>query len=274
MFEETTLKTEKPPVPRRWVNSITWTTLIGLGFVVYELTSQPGLGVAILCIKFGINDFSTALWLRRIDANVKRGRTCFWLYAATGLWKIAITGTILMFTVATVNGALNRAPAAKGAGQPPDAFIGAMLSAFFGFQLSMMASITAFFTAWMRGIKLWYSSAMHFARRRKIWPSYHPQPGSNRVGRLVLTAFIGLATLAIISLSAMVLAQPNRGLSLIWSSSLMGMMFGGAVGILSLWDLIRRNMLAACPFDCWGEEEWSAKYLPAISDPLDTYHTQ
>jgi hypothetical protein len=48
----------------RWHTPLTWSALAALGLLVYELTAQPALGVSVLCLKFGWNDWRTALWLR------------------------------------------------------------------------------------------------------------------------------------------------------------------------------------------------------------------
>ena len=71
-----------------------WALLLIVAWLVFELTAQPALAVAAVCVKFGWEDFRTARWLRRSDPDRLRGRACFWLYVASGLWKTAITGTV------------------------------------------------------------------------------------------------------------------------------------------------------------------------------------
>jgi hypothetical protein len=75
--------------PPRWRRPFTWVTLVAIGWVLYELTARPALGSVAVCIKFGWEDFRTALWLRRRDPYLLRGRACFWLHLASGLFRIA-----------------------------------------------------------------------------------------------------------------------------------------------------------------------------------------
>lgn len=76
-----------------------WPVLIAAGILVYELTAQPGLGAAVACAKFGWDDFLTAFWLRKRDPDRARSWTCFWLYFASGLWKVATAGIVAMFSI-------------------------------------------------------------------------------------------------------------------------------------------------------------------------------
>ena len=81
----------------RWANVLSVPLLLVIGWVLYELTAQPALGVAAVCIKFGWDDFRTAWWLRRRDPDWRRARACFWLYLASGLWKLAISASLMIF---------------------------------------------------------------------------------------------------------------------------------------------------------------------------------
>ena len=99
-FQEVNLEENSP---KRSHSRFIWLILIGLGFLVYELTAQPALGVSLASIKFGWNDLLSARWFRRTDPDRRRGRTYFWLYLASSFWKIAITATILMFATVFVH---------------------------------------------------------------------------------------------------------------------------------------------------------------------------
>src|SRR5947209_18895965 len=82
-LEHPTADEERPG--RGWHGPFTWTGLLAVGWVLYELTAQPAVGAVAVCLKFGWEDFRTALWLRRRDPDRRRGRACFWLYAGNGL---------------------------------------------------------------------------------------------------------------------------------------------------------------------------------------------
>src|SRR5947209_1697135 len=96
--------------------------MLAAGILVFELTKSPGLGAAIACTKFGWEDFLTARWLRRTDPDRRRGRTCFWLYVASGLWKCALTGIAVMFAVTFLAAAMQAPqPRPRGPGWVPPA---------------------------------------------------------------------------------------------------------------------------------------------------------
>src|SRR5205807_7892047 len=103
----TTMKTqnheddERRPA-RRWHGAFTWTGLLVVGWMLYELTAQPALGAVAVCLKFGWEDFRTARWLRRRDPERRRGRACFWLYAGNGLLKTAGVAFVMTFAMVTV----------------------------------------------------------------------------------------------------------------------------------------------------------------------------
>jgi hypothetical protein len=251
---------------RRWRNPFTWTTLIALGWVAYELTAQPGLGAFIVCAKFGWNDFRTAFWLRRIDPNRARGRTCFWLYLASGLWKVAVTGSALMFVLGFCM-AQQRGPRA---GQPPQPFTvaleaalaGAGLSALIGFVLSTLATSRALWGAYWNGLRLWLSSGLHRARRAKVWPSIYPDCGSqNRIVILVYSTLIlgwlvcfPLAFFLLDKMVGVVNGMGAGGASLVC----MVLLIGGACGALLVRDGVLARMAAVSPGDCWGAVDWES----------------
>src|SRR5258708_4158177 len=90
--------------PRRWPSWLSWSLLLTVAVIVYELTAQTMLSVVVACSKFGWNDFLTARWLRRVDPDAARGRTLAWLHIAFGLWKItgaAFLGAIIIVAATT-----------------------------------------------------------------------------------------------------------------------------------------------------------------------------
>src|SRR5262245_50371075 len=88
---------------RTSTHSPKWLTMAGLlsvAWLVYEATAQPALAAVVFCLKFGWDDWRIAVWLWRSDPNRGRSHACFWAYVAAGLWRVAITGTVLMFAIA------------------------------------------------------------------------------------------------------------------------------------------------------------------------------
>ena len=79
-----------------------WLALVLIGCVIYELTQSPALGSVLVCLKFGWDDFLTARWLWRRDADRWRRASLFWLYLAWGLWKTAIVAFLMSLAFALV----------------------------------------------------------------------------------------------------------------------------------------------------------------------------
>ena len=74
-----------------------WWLILAIAFAVTELTAHPAIGVSVLCLKFGWNDFRTGLWLRHRDPFPHRGAVSFWFYLASGLWRVCLWSFALMF---------------------------------------------------------------------------------------------------------------------------------------------------------------------------------
>jgi hypothetical protein len=266
----------EPRPGRRWQNPLTWSALAALGVLVYELTAQPGLGAAVLCLKFGLNDARTAWWLSRIDGNRRRGGVCFWLYLASALWKVAITGTALTFAFPLIESMFNpRAPGAPPPNGPrlPPALVAAMVTTFFGFFFSVLITIVALWGAWRHGIRIWLNSEIHGARRSNVWPSLYPWYGSsNKAGRLVLTALVSayaVSAIAGIGLLANLKLDPRLS-GVVITVFVVLLMIAGPVTILAVREFVIRRMLAVSPVQCWNRENWKRTDWLGVDD-LATY---
>lgn len=218
---------DEPPA-RRWAEHVSWGAMLALGWLIYELTAQPAIGIVVACGKFGWNDLLTAHWLLRHDPDRGRGRTCFWFYVASGLWRITvaafiITGIILI--VAVVMGQ-------RGQKMPRGLFFTAMTSAA-GIMLLAVIPLIGVLCARLYGVKVWIDSSIHDYRRGNIWP---PQPtGINSAMGLLFPALMVPITLtAIVTFKLGFLP-------------LLASVFGE--GIL-LWYLFR-GVSARTPYECW-----------------------
>ena len=102
---------------------------------------------------------------------------------------------------------------------------GVCLSLFFAFVLSAIATWIALVSSWWNDVPLWLNGSVRIARRHAEWP---PLYGSrNRIGVLIATNLIFVFPLFLPLLPAL----------LIW-----------------LYSMHRRQLFAAHPADCWGEE--------------------
>ena len=216
---------EDPPSDR-WTERISWGATLPLGWLIYELTAQPSFALVVACAKFGWNDFLTAHWLLRTDPVQGRGRTCFWFYVASGLWKITvaafvITGSILMLMVA-----LN--------GKPPRGLFDAGLTAAIGITLLSVIPLVGVMHARVFKVKVWVDSSIHAYRKYDIWP---PQAtGLNSTMGLLFPAL-----LVPIVVTALITFQLG-----IWS--LLACVFCEGI---SIWMMFR-GVTADRPAECWG----------------------
>src|SRR5579883_2341719 len=98
---------------RSWFSRLhlSWPMLFVAGWLLYELTTKPTLGAVAVCLKFGWEDFRTAIWLRRNDPRRLRGRACFWLYLASGLAKTAGVAGLMSIAFVAIS---PKGPAAQG----------------------------------------------------------------------------------------------------------------------------------------------------------------
>jgi hypothetical protein len=117
---------ETTQVPGRFNFLFSWTGLLLIGWIVYELTSQASLGVTMLCCKLGWEELRTAVWLRRRDSVPARGKIEFWIFVASGLFKSTLSGLILSIVIAMFTFPQNN-NAQPGAFKPPDEFMEATL---------------------------------------------------------------------------------------------------------------------------------------------------
>src|SRR2546421_118232 len=133
---------------RRWHGAFTWTGLLVVGWVLYELTAQPALGAVAVCLKFGWEDFRTARWLRRRDPDRGRGRACFWLYVGNGLWKTALVALVILFAmVVAVRVAARRRGQAPKQDWMDDVGVGTVLTMTAALTLSAVATVWALWLA-------------------------------------------------------------------------------------------------------------------------------
>jgi hypothetical protein len=244
---------EPGPSPNRWRGVVALSVLLLVGWVLYELTAQPALGVAAVCIKFGWEDFRTAWWLRARDRLPGRGRACFWLYIASGLWKIAITASLMIFgyVFLKIAGAL----AAKRAAPH---VVGSMLTAFGGIAMAAITASAAVVLALVGNHRLWLHHGVHRARRYDVWPPPHwPEHSSNLAGMLLGTTWFAVGVPVIlfgvllgVAVTLGPIRQPGAGLVVVLGFP--GLCLAWA---LALYRTVRgrwgRRVFAATPADCW-----------------------
>lgn len=220
---------------RRCCNSLSGPLLIGIGLIAYELTAQPVLGALIAFSKSGWDDLLTACWLRRRDPDRRRAAACFWLYLASGAWKVAITA-YLATGVLVWSGMCDFLPAA-------------FLEAVIGIALCTLATVWGALLAWRNDTPVWVSSNVRRARRKQLWP---PPPflvtGKSQGERLLLIVLTVSGVIGCTILTMLLGGDPMLGCFIFTA----GVIVGWTVVIHTKESTIRR-IIAGEPADCWPE---------------------
>jgi hypothetical protein len=227
--------------------------LVVLGILIYEVTSQPGIGVAVLCLKFGWEDFRTGFWLRRADPERRRGSACFWLFMSLGMLKTAITGSILMFVFVF-------AFVPRGANPPPEQFVAAAVTAMSGFLLCTIATGVALFKAWRGRIRLWVSGCVHQARRENAWPALFARNGeANQARAVVLTALITIA-IPLLLILIFLLMPVGQGHPTFFTVAFVFVLIFVAFFVLAFREYVLRGF-ARHPAECWDLPGWRHSFV-------------
>lgn len=253
--------TDKAP-RRRWSGALTWGGLVTAGVVLYELTHQPALGTAAMCLKFGWEDFGTARWLRRHDPWRARGWACWWMFVAWGLWKSAAVAVGVNMTVIPGMAVLERL---NGGRLPPDrlwaAVSGAEFTSIAGFALSAFATLVAITVALRNRAKLWLHASVGAARWKGLWPPYgRVRPSYNRLKILLPTAFF----VFFVFMGAIAIQRVFElsGIAQEWGA---GAWFCMLVGAGLLWSPVCQRVTANCPTESWLPDEVAA----GMDDPAN-----
>lgn len=246
-----------------------WWLILSVAVVVTELTAHPSIGVTVLCLKFGWNDFRTALWLRRRDPYRRRGAICSWFYLSSGLWRVCVWSFGMMFLI-VMFAVVPRAPqavprgAANNPAQPPAEFLTCIIVWLLS---SAMATFFTLVSVWLarRGdLKVWVSGSISDSRRLDLWP---PRPRNLRRPEsnllrwwLILTAiavFVPAVIVAAVFFGAVVGPNPGRpGNRAAWAAlALMAVLLMGAVFIVIVGSRRYERLGAATPCHCWPDHE-------------------
>lgn len=218
------LETESPA--RRWTEQISWGAMLPLGWLIYELTARPSFAIVVACAKFGWNDFLTAHWLLRTDPDRGRGRTCFWFYIASGLWKVTVAAFFITGTILIVWVSLN--------GKPPRGLLDAGLTAVIGISLLAVIPLIGVLNARVYRVKVWVDASIHPSRRQDLWPP-HATGFNSTMGLLFPALLVPIVVTALVTF--------HLG---VWA--LVTCCLGEGIYI---W-LLFRGVAARRPDDCWG----------------------
>jgi len=251
-----------------------WWLILTVAVVVTELTAHPAVGVSVLCLKFGWNDFRTSIWLRRRDLIPRRRDVCSLFYFASGMWRVCLWSFGLMFV------AIMFVVAVEGRGVPPPkgpdpgrvmqpevlACMGMWMMSFVAATLITILSVVL---AWYRNVKVWISGSISDSRRRDEWPPRSRSrlsPESNLLkwwligsgaGLFVALFLFGMILLfsGLEAMNRQVRNGNNQGAAAVFG----GLVGGGlpiisAVLILAIGGRIFERIGAQSATECWPDE--------------------
>ncbi len=241
-----------------------WLLIATAAFAVAELTAHPSIGVIVLCLKFGWNDFLSALWLRRRDPDRLRGSTCSWFYLSSGLWRICLWSFLLLFlTIGFMvfaeiqqGGQVPANQRADREAETATCLIVWLLSSSSATFLTIL-SITL---AWRRKIKVWVTGSLTNSRRTGFWP---PQPKHERrnllrywlvaTGIPLILFCVGIGLVVVLSIAGQ--AQGNNGPAAVFMGVLLGLgvPLVGAGIVLVVGTRVFARVGASAPVECWPE---------------------
>lgn len=236
--------------PKGW--PIDWLTFLAIGWVLYELTAQPAAGVAAVCVKFGWEDFRTALWLRRTDPRYRRGKAFFWLYLAAGLGKTALVALAMIIPYSVIIDLRGRGPNPV---QNLEVVLMATSATMIGsFALSGLSVTFACWDAYWGGFPLWLSRGVHRARRKNVWPpSLCVNEESNHLGALLLTVLLLLIVPAYFFCLLLILLVVQ--INFLFVPLVLLSIIGVICGSLTFGALVNRKLKASSPSACWDPHE-------------------
>jgi uncharacterized integral membrane protein len=207
-----------------------WGLLVAgaIGFLLFGLTADPSLVVAVFWAKAGWDELRTARYLQRSDPNPVRGRVCARFYVASRFWKITMVAFCVFLFLGIIEQHLRVEPITDE--DPPPSFVmTGLIVLTAGVGLSVMISNIAVASAVTNGARVWVGSGRNRARAV--------------LGRAVVSDALILMAVSYELFEPLVPAKTRTPLFVCLLLSL-------PVGILILLDMLKRGVVAQSPEEC------------------------
>ena len=152
---------EQSTTERHW--HIPWWLLLAAAVFVTELTAHPAIGVAVFCLKFGLNDWRTAAWLCRVDPQPRRSHSIWWFLVGSGFLKIFLMSSIAFPVLAGWWKAIAKQNVLAEVQV-------AMTIGLCGMLVSFVVNHIGLFLASRRRVRVWLNRQLHQYRDANVWP--------------------------------------------------------------------------------------------------------
>jgi hypothetical protein len=225
---------------RRYLFS--WAWLVATAWLLFELTSNPFLGLGLLCLRFGRNDFRRARRAGR-DPHRHRGSAVTYFLLASSLFRIAVAGILLspvVFSLESIFGIQLG---------PENAVVGLCLFVL-GIVLGLFFSLKGLETAAKHRLRLWIDGRLFRPNDRA--------PGFGRGNRMIVILLATGISFSACMAFVMYIAF-GRGQNLFDPSSLIFWSSAFLIVWPSLLLVCCQRIIARRPEECWEMDppwEW------------------
>jgi hypothetical protein len=224
---------------RHW--HIPWWLLLAVAIVVAELTAHPAIGVAVFCLKFGLNDWRTAAWLVRVDPQPRRSHTIWWFLVGSGFLKIFLMSSIAFPVLAGWWAAMTKQRVIQEVRVAMTIGLGGMLFSF-------LVNHIGLFLASRRRVRVWLNGQLHRFREANAWPVYLGRP--NRLREIlngsalpaILAFTVGIIFVIVFAMKREFRPATSSALVVIVSSLIL---LGHAISV--------KRIVARTSEECWGD---------------------
>ena len=249
-----------------WTERLLMPGLFALAWLLFELTAIATLSVLVACLRFGWEDYRTAIWLRRVDPLTARAKTGFWFYLASGVWKTALM-PVLAVMILSVGWGLLAPRAVRMDKAAAEQVISALMVGAAASGVLVLVVAVGVFHALLGNVKIWVHPELHRSRRTNVWPPEWIRPvwqHDNRARAILATALIAVTIGAPIFLYRTVVQF--EALSEVFAVLLL--VFGTPIAAAFTYAALRSRIFAHRPGQCWPEsvDQSQAQINPAVEN--------
>ena len=230
---------EPPSSGRQW--HIPWWLLLAVAIFVAELTAHPAIGVAVFCLKFGLNDWRTAAWLCLVDPQPRRSHSIWWFLVGSGFLKIFLMSSIAFPVLAGWWKAIAKQNVLAEVRV-------AMTIGLCGMFFSFVVNHIGLYFASRRRVRVWLNRQLHQFRDNNVWPIR--LTGANRLREIlngsalpaILAFVVGIGCLIVFGMKQAMRPAITSGIVASVSSLIL---LGHGLSV--------KRIVARTPEECWGD---------------------